>query len=85
MPSTDTFDKQPDEYKQQVLPNHVRQRIAIEASIDDYWRKYVGLDGLIMGMNSFGESAPAKQLFDYFGFTVEKLISMSLSLLQADK
>nr|ELR5079159.1 transketolase [Providencia rettgeri] len=75
MPSTDTFDKQPDEYKQQVLPNHVRQRIAIEASIDDYWRKYVGLDGLIMGMNSFGESAPAKQLFDYFGFTVEKLIS----------
>ncbi|APC11548.1 MULTISPECIES: transketolase [Providencia] len=85
MPSTDTFDKQPDEYKQQVLPNHVRQRIAIEASIDDYWRKYVGLDGLIMGMNSFGESAPAKQLFDYFGFTIEKLISMSLSLLQADK
>nr|ELR5227477.1 transketolase [Providencia rettgeri] len=85
MPSTDTFDKQPDEYKQQVLPNHVRQRIAIEASIDDYWRKYVGLDGLIMGMNSFGESAPAKQLFDYFGFTVEKLISMSLSLLQVDK
>ncbi|MEX6366812.1 transketolase [Providencia huaxiensis] len=82
MPSTDTFDKQPDEYKQQVLPNHVRQRIAIEASIDDYWRKYVGLDGLIMGMNSFGESAPANQLFEYFGFTVEKLITMSLSLLK---
>ncbi|GAB1440868.1 hypothetical protein MASR2M36_36530 [Providencia sp.] len=52
MPSTDTFDKQPEEYKQLVLPNTVRQRIAIEASISDYWRKYVGLDGLVMGMTS---------------------------------
>lgn len=82
MPSTDTFDKQSTDYQQCVLPNHVRNRIAIEASISDYWRKYVGLDGLVMGMNSFGESAPAEQLFDYFGFTVEKLIQQSLSLLQ---
>lgn len=82
MPSTDTFDKQPMDYQQHVLPNHVRNRIAIEASISDYWKKYVGLDGLVMGMNSFGESAPAEQLFDYFGFTVEKLIQQSLSLLQ---
>ncbi|HGN1705220.1 TPA: transketolase [Providencia rettgeri] len=84
MPSTDTFDKQPEEYKQLVLPNTVRQRIAIEASISDYWRKYVGLDGLVMGMTSFGESAPAEQLFDYFGFTVENLVTMSLSLLKAN-
>lgn len=82
MPSTDTFDKQPADYQQTVLPNHIRHRIAIEASISDYWRKYVGLDGLVMGMNSFGESAPAEQLFDYFGFTVEKLINQALSLLQ---
>ncbi|MGG4607341.1 transketolase [Providencia sp. Me31A] len=82
MPSTDTFDKQPEEYKQRVLPNAIRQRIAIEASISDYWRKYVGLDGLIMGMTSFGESAPAEQLFDYFGFTVDNLVTMSLSLLK---
>ncbi len=54
MPSTDTFDQQPLEYQQRVLPNHVRHRIAIEASISDYWRKYVGIDGLVMGMNSFG-------------------------------
>lgn len=82
MPSTDTFDKQSIDYQQRVLPNHIRNRIAIEASISDYWRKYVGLDGSVMGMNSFGESAPAEQLFDYFGFTVEKLIQQSLSLLQ---
>ncbi|MEW2737740.1 transketolase [Providencia sp. PROV130] len=82
MPSTDTFDQQPLEYQQRVLPNHVRYRIAIEASISDYWRKYVGIDGLVMGMNSFGESAPADQLFKHFGFTVEKLITMSLSLLK---
>ncbi|HEM8339105.1 TPA: transketolase [Providencia rettgeri] len=82
MPSTDTFDQQPLEYQQRVLPNHIRHRIAIEASISDYWRKYVGIDGLVMGMNSFGESAPADQLFKHFGFTVEKLITMSLSLLK---
>ncbi len=82
MPSTELFDKQPDEYKQQVLPNYIRHRIAIEASLGDYWYKYVGLDGLIMGMNGFGESAPAEVLFNHFGFTVENLINMSLSLLQ---
>ncbi|WP_369311509.1 transketolase [Providencia rettgeri] len=82
MPSTDTFDKQSAEYQEHVLPNHVRKRIAIEASTSDYWRKYVGLDGLVIGINSFGRSAPAEQLFDYFGFTVEKLIHQSLSLLK---
>ncbi|OAT54263.1 Transketolase 1 [Providencia heimbachae] len=82
MPSTDYFDQQSDEYKEAVLPNHVRHRIAIEASKADYWRKYVGLDGLIMGMNSFGESAPADKLFSHFGFTVDNLINMSISLLK---
>ena len=63
MPSTDTFDAQSAAYKQEVLPLEVTNRVAVEAGIADYWYKYVGLDGRIMGMTTFGESAPAGDLF----------------------
>ena len=74
MPSTDVFDRQSAEYRESVLPRAVRRRVAIEASIADYWLKYVGLDGAVVGMTTFGESAPAEQLFEYFGFTVDNII-----------
>ena len=81
MPSTDVFEKQPAEYKEKVLPPAIRARIAIEAGIADYWYKYVGLDGAIVGMTTFGESAPAEQLFELYGLTVENIISSAEALL----
>lgn len=75
MPSTDRFDAQTAEYKESVLPSSVTKRVAIEAGISDYWYKYVGLQGAIVGMTTFGESAPANQLFELFGFTVENVIA----------
>lgn len=83
MPSTDVFDAQSAEYKQQVLPLEVTNRIAIEASIADYWYKYVGLDGRIVGMTTFGESAPAGELFKEFGFTVDNILEVASELLDA--
>lgn len=74
MPSTDVFDEQDAEYREHVLPSAVRKRVAVEAGIADYWRKYVGLDGTVIGMNSFGESAPAKALFEHFDITVETVV-----------
>jgi transketolase len=74
MPSTDVFDEQDAEYREHVLPSAVRKRVAVEAGIADYWRKYVGLDGTVIGMNSFGESAPAKALFEHFDITVEAVV-----------
>ena len=73
MPSTDVFDKQDDKYKETVLPFSCRNRIAIEAGVTDYWKKYVGLDGLALGIDTFGESAPAKKVFEYFGLTEQNL------------
>lgn len=81
MPSTDVFDQQCAEYKQQVLPLEVSARIAIEAGIADYWYKYVGLDGRVVGMETFGESAPAGQLFEEFGFTVDNILAVADELL----
>jgi transketolase len=81
MPSTDVFDRQSAEYRQSVLPLEVSARVAIEASIADFWYKYVGIDGRIVGMNTFGESAPANLLFEEFGFTVENVVSVSEELL----
>ena len=81
MPSTDVFDRQSAEYRQSVLPLEVIARVAIEASIADFWYKYVGIDGRIVGMNTFGESAPANLLFEEFGFTVENVVSVSEELL----
>jgi len=83
MPSTDVFDAQSAEYKQQVLPLEVTNRIAIEASIADYWYKYVGLDGRVVGMTTFGESAPAGELFKEFGFTAENILEVAAELLDA--
>ncbi|MFC1236413.1 transketolase [Vibrio sp. F74] len=82
MPATDVFDAQSAEYKQQVLPSHVVKRVAIEAGIKDYWFKYVGLQGDIVGMTSFGESAPAEQLFKMFGFTVENVVAKAKAILE---
>ncbi|MBA4290346.1 MAG: transketolase [Pseudomonas sp.] len=83
MPSTSVFDQQDAGYKQAVLPLQVSARIAIEASHADYWYKYVGLEGRIIGMTTFGESAPAPALFEEFGFTVENLLETAADLLDA--
>ena len=74
MPSTNVFDRQDETYKEAVLPKGVK-RIAVEAGVTDYWRKYVGLDGAVVGLDRFGESAPAGDLFKYFGFTVEGVVN----------
>lgn len=83
MPSTSVFDQQDAAYKQDVLPLQVGARIAIEASHADYWYKYVGLEGRIIGMTSFGESAPAPALFEHFGFTVDNIVATAEELLDA--
>ncbi|MGP1928850.1 MAG: transketolase [Arsenophonus sp. NC-WZS1-MAG3] len=80
MPSTDTFDKQDANYRESVLPSSVA-RLAIEAGIVDYWYKYVGTTGAVIGMHTFGESAPAEVLFKTFGFSVENIIAKAKSLL----
>ena len=81
MPSTDAFDKQDEAYRESVLPSDVTARIAIEAGIADFWHKYVGLEGKIIGMTTFGESAPAGELFKLFGFTVDNVITTSRELI----
>ncbi|AQM70392.1 Transketolase 1 [Vibrio campbellii] len=81
MPATDTFDKQDATYRESVLPSDVTARIAVEAGIADFWYKYVGFDGRIIGMTTFGESAPADQLFEMFGFTVENVVNTAKELL----
>ena len=82
MPSTSVFDQQDAAYKQAVLPLQIGARIAIEASHADYWYKYVGLEGRIIGMTSFGESAPAPALFEHFGFTVDNILATAEELLE---
>ncbi|NOE59940.1 transketolase [Vibrio cholerae] len=81
MPSTDAFDKQDAAYREAVLPAAVSKRIAIEAGIADFWYKYVGFGGRIIGMTSFGESAPAGELFKLFGFTTENVVKQAKELL----
>lgn len=81
MPCTSVFDAQDAEYKQAVLPIEVGARIAIEAAHADYWYKYVGLDGRVIGMQTYGESAPANQLFEMFGFTVDSVLNVAAELL----
>ncbi|HAR05505.1 MAG TPA: transketolase, partial [Pseudomonas sp.] len=82
MPCTSVFDAQDAAYKQLVLPVEVGARIAIEAAHADYWYKYVGLDGRIIGMTTYGESAPAGQLFEEFGFTVDNILAVAEELLE---
>ncbi|MUK37810.1 transketolase [Aliivibrio fischeri] len=81
MPSTDAFDKQDEAYREAVLPSAVTKRIAIEAGIADFWYKYVGFGGKIIGMTTFGESAPADELFKMFGFTTENVVNTAKELL----
>ncbi len=81
MPSTDAFDKQDAAYREAVLPAAVTKRIAIEAGIADFWYKYVGFGGRIIGMTSFGESAPAGELFKLFGFTTVNVVKQAKELL----
>ena len=80
MPSTDVFDRQDAAYRESVLPNACRKRVAIEAGITDFWRKYVGLDGAVVGIDSFGASAPIEALMPHFGFTVEHVVATAQSL-----
>jgi len=81
MPSTDTFDAQDDAYRESVLPASVRKRLVIEAGIKDGWYKYAGLDGKVIGMSSFGESGPAAEVFEHFGFTLDAVTEAARSLL----
>ena len=82
MPSPELFEQQDESYRQQVLPSEVKARVAVEALIEDYWYKYVGLDGAVVGMKGFGESAPAGELFKLFGFTVENVVEKAESILR---
>ena len=84
MPSTTVFDRQPQEYRDEVLPPEVGARIAIEAAVTAGWYKYVGSNGVVIGIDTFGESAPAKELFAYFGFTVGKVTEAVKRLLRID-
>ncbi|NIG99137.1 MAG: transketolase [Buchnera aphidicola (Periphyllus acericola)] len=82
IPSTDIFEKQKLSYKNLVLPPEVEKRLIIEASIKDYWYKYSGLKGKIIGMKTFGDSAPAIDLFKKFGFTIDNVIKKSINLIE---
>lgn len=81
MPATDVFDKQDAAYKESVLPAAVTARVAVEAGIADYWYKYVGFGGKVVGMTTFGESAPAGELFKQFGFTTENVVKVAKEVL----
>ena len=81
MPSMELFDAQSEEYKNSVLPNDVRKRVVVEAATEFGWGKYIGLDGKSVTMNTFGASAPAKVLFEKFGFTVENVVDTMKSIL----
>ena len=81
MPCFELFDQQDDEYKEKVLPNKVRARVAVEALSSFGWHKYVGLDGKVISLDTFGASAPAAELFKKFGFTVENVVSKSIAVI----
>ena len=81
MPCTAVFDSQPQAYRDSVLPPGVSARIAVEAAVTAGWYKYVGMKGIVIGIDTFGESAPARELFAYFGFTVDKVVEAVNSLL----
>jgi transketolase len=80
MPSTTVFDRQDAAYRDAVLPAGL-PRVAVEAGVSDFWRKYVGLEGAVVGIDRFGESAPAGDLFKHFGFTVENVENAVRSVL----
>ena len=80
MPCTSVFDAQPVEYREGVLPSWCHRRVAVEAGVSDFWRKYVGLDGDVVGLDTFGASAPAEQLYQHFGITAEEVADCAKSL-----
>jgi transketolase len=80
MPCGEVFDRQDAAYHTQVLPRGI-PRVAVEAGVSGLWRKYVGLEGAVIGIDRFGESAPAGQLFDFFGFTVSNVVATVKSVL----
>jgi len=82
MPNTEVFDAQDEAYRNAVLPKTVTRRVAVEAGVTGFWRKYVGLDGAVVGIDRFGESAPAELLFEHFGFTASHVTDVVLSLLK---
>ena len=75
MPSTDVFDTQDIAYKESVLPSAVTARVAVEAGVTPTWVRYVGLQGAVVGIDSFGESGPAEVLFEHFGFTADNVVA----------
>ena len=80
MPSTEVFDRQPLEWREAVLPSWCRKRVAVEAGVTGFWHKYVGLDGKVVGIDSFGASAPADHLYAHFGITVEAVVEAAKAL-----
>jgi len=85
LPSTDTFLKQDEHYQNEVLPEHIIARVAIEAAVSDYWYRFVGRQGRVLGLDRFGASAPAKEVFRDCGLTVENLVTMVKKLAQLHK
>lgn len=81
MPSTDIFDQQPEDYKEKVLPSAIQKRLAIEAAVPDFWCKYVGGEGRVLGINRYGESAPMQEIFALLGLTEENVIKNVLDLI----
>jgi len=75
MPNTAVFDSQPGAYREEVLPSNVTARVAVEAGVTDYWRKYVGLGGSVIGIDTFGESAPAADVFEHFGINAKSVMT----------
>ncbi len=82
LPCAEIFDAQDEAWRESVLPSAVRRRLAVEAAAPSWWRKYVGLDGEIIGMEGFGVSAPGAVLFERFGFTAENVAARALALLE---
>ena len=82
MPCTQIFDQQPLEWREGVLPSWCRARVAVEAGVSDFWRKYVGLDGAVIGIDRFGASAPAERLFAEFGFSADAVYAAARAQLR---
>jgi len=81
MPCWELFEQQDAEYKEQVLPNSCRKRLAVEAASTFGWERYTGLDGAVVGMTGFGASAPGDKLMEHFGFTAENVLKAAQRLL----
>ena len=77
MPCTDVFDSQDEEYREQVLPGAVTARVAIEAGVTETWWRHVGPQGRVIGLDRFGESAPAGELFEHFGFSTDNVVAIA--------